>query len=418
MIETYKHRDGEALGPKKADEGSGESDIPESPKTHHKNAFVPKPNHLGNRLDTTPAPPLFPPQTDNFQKPIKFKSVLGNELFGKKGEKPSEEKPESKENPKPKPRLKPFHCEHCGRDGHVAEFCFRRKREERLARELANKDKYCPSRGVPGPRLVPRGEGMVRTIYLERGMSLCVEVSHQIEKVVGVLGLGVVSLLDVPLLVANTSMEGTIATLGPTGAMGHNLPFVVRVVLQGDVWVLHLGEIGWILLTPRLSKWRGTGLIRFVLTPVLSPLLTLTLVFDFAGERHGGLLVDRLCCSRHMTRDQRWFSSLTPVMTKEYITFGDNGKGIVLSVGMVKVSESMTLRCVSLVKSLGYNLLYDSQLLDEGFEVRFKMGCSRVLVSRGDLVCTIVPKGQIFRVDFFQCVGSSRCLVAGVSAEL
>jgi hypothetical protein len=68
MIETYKHRDGEALGPKKADEGSGESDIPESPKTHHKNAFVPKPNHLGNRLDTTPAPPLFPPQTDNFQK--------------------------------------------------------------------------------------------------------------------------------------------------------------------------------------------------------------------------------------------------------------------------------------------------------------------------------------------------------------
>jgi hypothetical protein len=81
-----------------------------------------------------------PPQTDNFQKPIKFKSDLGNEFFGKKGEKPSEEKPsqekpEPKENPKPKP--KPFHCEHCARDGHLAEFCFRRKREERLARELA-----------------------------------------------------------------------------------------------------------------------------------------------------------------------------------------------------------------------------------------------------------------------------------------
>jgi hypothetical protein len=47
--------------------------------------------------------------------------------------------------------------------------------------------------------------------------------------------------------------------------------------------VFHLGEIGGILLTPRLSEWRGTGLIRFVLTPVLSPLLTLALVFDFAG---------------------------------------------------------------------------------------------------------------------------------------
>jgi hypothetical protein len=85
-------------------------------------------------------------------------------------------------------------------------------------------------------------------------VSLCLEVSHHIDKVVGVLGLGLVSLLDVPLLVANMSMGGTIAALGPRGAMGHGHPFVVRVVLQGDVWVFHLGEIGWISLTPRLSK--------------------------------------------------------------------------------------------------------------------------------------------------------------------
>jgi hypothetical protein len=35
-----------------------------------------------------------------------------------------------------------------------------------LARELANKDRYRPSRGVPELRLEPRGEGMMRTIYL------------------------------------------------------------------------------------------------------------------------------------------------------------------------------------------------------------------------------------------------------------
>jgi hypothetical protein len=140
---------------------------------------------------------------------------------------------------------------------------------------------------------------------------------------------------------------------------------------------------------------------------VLTLLLTLTLIFDFAGGRHGGLLVDR-----------RWFSILTPVMTKEYITFGDNGKGRVLSVGTVKVSESVTLRRVSLVKSLGYNLPSVSQLLDEGFKVRFKTGCSHVLDSRGDVVCTIVPEGQIFRADSSQSIGSSRCLVVGVSAEL
>jgi hypothetical protein len=90
---------------------------------------------------------------------------LGNEFFGKKGEKPSEEKPKPKESPKPKPEPKSLHCEHCGRDRHFAEFCFRRKREKRLARELGNKDRYQSSRGVPEPRLVPRGEGMVRTIY-------------------------------------------------------------------------------------------------------------------------------------------------------------------------------------------------------------------------------------------------------------
>jgi hypothetical protein len=101
-----------------------------------------------------------------------------------------------------------------------------------------------------------------------------------------------------------------------------------------------------------------------------------------------------------MTGGRWWFSSLTLVMTKEYITFGDNGKGRVLSVGTMKVSESVTLRRVSLVKSLGYNLLSFSQLLDEGFEVHFKISCSRVLDSRGDLVCTIVPEGEIFRVDF------------------
>jgi hypothetical protein len=40
-----------------------------------------------------------------------------------------------------------------------------RKREERIAREMANKDRYRPSRGVPEPCVVPRGEGTMCTIY-------------------------------------------------------------------------------------------------------------------------------------------------------------------------------------------------------------------------------------------------------------
>jgi hypothetical protein len=91
MIETYKHRDGEGLGANKVGEGSGEN-IPEPPKFHHKNTFIPNLNHLRNRLDTTPAPPVFPPQTDDFQKPIKLMSTSGKVFFGKESEKPSVEK--------------------------------------------------------------------------------------------------------------------------------------------------------------------------------------------------------------------------------------------------------------------------------------------------------------------------------------
>jgi hypothetical protein len=52
---------------------------------------------------------VFPPQTNNFHEPIRFKSVLGNEFFGKKGEKPSEEKPsEEKPEPKENPKMSSF----------------------------------------------------------------------------------------------------------------------------------------------------------------------------------------------------------------------------------------------------------------------------------------------------------------------
>jgi hypothetical protein len=75
-----------------------------------------------------------------------------------------------------------------------------------------------------------------------------------------------------------------------------------------------------------------------------------------------------------MTGDKGWFSSLVPVVTRRYITFGDNGRGHVLSEGGIKVSDKITLRRVALVQSLGYNLLSVSQLLDEGFEVLLRPG--------------------------------------------
>ena len=64
-----------------------------------------------------------------------------------------------------------------------------------------------------------------------------------------------------------------------------------------------------------------------------------------------------------------------PMRSKEYIVFGDNGKGKVRVIGVVRVSDRFTLREVALVSNLGFNLFSVSQLLHEGFEVRFKEGC-------------------------------------------
>jgi hypothetical protein len=138
---------------------------------------------------------------------------------------------------------------------------------------------------------------------------------------------------------------------------------------------------------------------------------------DEVGDLNNIWLIDS-GCSRHMTGDKGWFSSLVPVVTKRYITFGDNGHGRVLSEGEIKVSDKITLRRVALVQSLGYNFLSVSQLLDEGFEVLFRPGGSRIWDSRGDLVCMVVPKGQVFRADFSQSSGVERCFLAGSSSEL
>jgi hypothetical protein len=80
-------------------------------------------------------------------------------------EKPSGEKPSEQHKPKPKPKLVKFQCVYCGRDGHKDEFCFNRKRGERMAKEWANKDKYHPSNGVLEPRVqMPRAKASVRTV--------------------------------------------------------------------------------------------------------------------------------------------------------------------------------------------------------------------------------------------------------------
>jgi hypothetical protein len=61
-------------------------------------------------------------------------------------------------------------------------------------------------------------------------------------------------------------------------------------------------------------------------------------------------------CSRHMIRNKKWFSSLTPLSHKEYVTFGDK-KGKVFGTGIIKINDHFTLNDVALVDRLRYNML-------------------------------------------------------------
>jgi hypothetical protein len=91
-----------------------------------KQVWLPKPNYLRNTLDT------FPDISSNSHP---------------RAPQPSKKKaPSHKQNP-PKREVR-YHCAYCERDGHLASFFFRRKRDERRFSESSRKDINRPSHGV------------------------------------------------------------------------------------------------------------------------------------------------------------------------------------------------------------------------------------------------------------------------------
>jgi hypothetical protein len=123
-------------------------------------------------------------------------------------------------------------------------------------------------------------------------------------------------------------------------------------------------------------------------------------------------------CSRHMTGDKKWFYNLTPLSQKEYVTFGDDKKGKVLGTDIIKVNNHFTLKGVALVEKLRYNLLSISQLVDTDLVVLFRKYGSKVLDSRGDLVCGISRIRNIFQDDFSFAQSSMKCLISQSSSKL
>jgi hypothetical protein len=119
-----------------------------------------------------------------------------------------------------------------------------------------------------------------------------------------------------------------------------------------------------------------------------------------------------------MTGNKKWFSSLTPLSHKEYVTFGDDKNGKVLGTGIIKVNDCFTLNDVTLVDRLRYNLLSVSQLCDVDLSVPFHKSDWHVLDSSGKHVCGISHIGNVFQADFSSAQSSLRCLILQSSFEL
>jgi hypothetical protein len=100
------------------------------------------------------------------------------------------------------------------------------------------------------------------------------------------------------------------------------------------------------------------------------------------------------------------------------VTFGDDKKGKVLGIGIIKVNDHFTLNDVTLVDKLRYNLISVSQFVDANLEVLFCKFDSHVLDSSSKYVCGISHIGKIFQADFSWAQSSMKCLISQFSFEL
>jgi hypothetical protein len=97
---------------------------------------------------------------------------------------------------------------------------------------------------------------------------------------------------------------------------------------------------------------------------------------------------------------------------------GDDKKGKVLGIDVIKVNDCFILNDVPLVHRLRYNLLSIPQLCDADLSVLFHKFDSHVLDSSGKRVCGISRIGNVFQADFSSAQSSLRCLISQSSFEL
>jgi hypothetical protein len=103
-----------------------------------------------------------------------------------------------------------------------------------------------------------------------------------------------------------------------------------------------------------------------------------------------------------MTGEKKIFTSYVKNKdSHDTIIFGDGNQGKVKGLGKIAITTEHSISNVFLVDSLGYNLLYISQLCHMGYNCLFtNVDVSVFRWSDGSLAFKGVSDGKIYLVDF------------------
>jgi hypothetical protein len=104
-----------------------------------------------------------------------------------------------------------------------------------------------------------------------------------------------------------------------------------------------------------------------------------------------------------MTGNARIFNSINTNDSNGYdsITFGDNGKDKVKGLGMIAITNDMSISNVLLVENLNFNLLSMAQLCDLRFKCIFGVdGVEIISVDGSNLIFKGFRYENLYLVDF------------------
>jgi hypothetical protein len=106
-------------------------------------------------------------------------------------------------------------------------------------------------------------------------------------------------------------------------------------------------------------------------------------------------------CTNHMMGEKKMFTSYVKNKdSQDTIIFGDGNQGKVKCLGKIAITSEHSISNVILVESLGYNLLFVSQLCHMGYNCLFTNVDVSVFRSDGSLAFKCVLDGKLYLVDF------------------